>query len=394
MKLKKNKASINYPWTGNTPFGKVKIYKDTRQGKDQYKVAWTSERGRQRQGFTDEVEAHARAEEILTDLRKGMSFRNAVTATKAIQLAEYEKVLAEYGKTLGDAVTFFVRSQKALAHKKIAATDAVQEYLATVNRKGARSKRQHDTVRHVLLNFAKAFNKTLNEITVKELDLYLQGVSECGRTRNNHLGYLKTFWRWAQEWGGYLAEGKLEPCKIKNYLEKQSVVEVFTPEEMETLLNAATNELRPLLALGAFMGARTSELEGLKWEDLDFESKTVTLSPEITKCRRRRMAGMPPCLIAWLNTYAGEKKGPILKCDLQTTRSNVCDKTGVRWKKNGLRRSYISMRMAQKEWDASRVAKECGNSANVIETTYKQLVKPSEAEKWFSLWPKKTYSVT
>jgi hypothetical protein len=50
------------------------------------------------------------------------------------------------------------------------------------------------------------------------------------------------------------------------------------------------------------------------------------------------------------------------------------------WKRNALRHSFISYRVAQ-------VALEAGNSPQIIFSNYRELVKPADAVKWFGLVP-------
>jgi len=231
----------------------------------------------------------------------------------------------------------------------------------------------------------------LSHIKVGELDQYLKGVSTQGRTRNNHLNALRAFFKWAQEWGSYVPEGLLEISKLRAYKEVESEIELFTPAEMQKLLAMASDDLRPYLALGAFAGARSAELMRLKWEDIDLGAKTIHLGASITKTRRRRLARMPDNLVEWLQTHPGSRSGVIFDKPLQLsrTRLKLCEKIGLNWKKNALRRSYISYRMAQPEGDAVQVSKQCGNSVEMVETKYKELVSPSMAEEWFSLTPEK-----
>lgn len=59
---------------------------------------------------------------------------------------------------------------------------------------------------------------------------------------------------------------------------------------------------------------------------------------------------------------------------------------GVRWKKNALRHSYISHRLAITR-NKGQLAEECGNSEQVIQTNYKALVTPSAAARWFAITP-------
>ena len=58
----------------------------------------------------------------------------------------------------------------------------------------------------------------------------------------------------------------------------------------------------------------------------------------------------------------------------------------MRWKKNALRHSYISYRVAECA-DVARVADESGNSPAVIKSNYLKRVKPEQAKEWFGVLP-------
>jgi hypothetical protein len=62
------------------------------------------------------------------------------------------------------------------------------------------------------------------------------------------------------------------------------------------------------------------------------------------------------------------------------------DKDKMRWKKNALRHSYISYRVAECA-DVARVADESGNSPAVIKANYLKRVKPDQAKEWFGIVP-------
>ena len=69
---------------------------------------------------------------------------------------------------------------------------------------------------------------------------------------------------------------------------------------------------------------------------------------------------------------------------------SMARKAGVKWKKNALRHSYISYRLALMP-DTARVALECGNSPNIIFKHYRELVAPEQAQEWFNILPTGDY---
>ncbi len=59
------------------------------------------------------------------------------------------------------------------------------------------------------------------------------------------------------------------------------------------------------------------------------------------------------------------------------------------WKKNALRHSYISYRVAEVQ-DVPKVALEAGNSGQMIFQHYRELVQAKDAKEWFGIFPNKT----
>jgi integrase len=382
----KKTLSIQYPFSQKTPFGSVNIYRQCR-GRTRFFVTWTGEKGRRRAAFDREAEAHQRAEEIIDDFRKGVSLRSGITAAKAVRIAEYDKLLAGHNMSLGDAVRHFVAHLGSTAETRKDAMEGVREYLASFEEQSSRS-RNYSTARSICLRFGRAFGKTLDSITLRELDTYLRGVSDHGRTRNNHLDGLKTFFKWAQKWG-YMPAGEMPVNKLGAFKQGNIKIDIFAPDELRKLMNAAGESLLPYLVLGAFAGIRTAEIGRMNWDDIRLDERVILLDAAKTKTNRRRMPLICPNLAAWLALLKGDKTGPVR--DSQTKfhldRAEMCEKAGVTWKHNGLRKSYISYRMAQPDATSEQVAKQCGTSADMIEEYYKGLVAPSLAEGWFSMQP-------
>jgi len=63
-----------------------------------------------------------------------------------------------------------------------------------------------------------------------------------------------------------------------------------------------------------------------------------------------------------------------------------------KWKHNALRHSFISYRVAAIQ-NVAQVALEAGNSPQMIFRHYRELVRPADAVKWFSIMPEKPANV-
>lgn len=378
---------IEYPFTHKTKFGNIKIYRNGTPEKHEYIVSWTTAEGRQRKSFLDEVQAHQRADELIDDLEGGMAYRRDITAEKAMNIAFCEKLLEPYKASLLDAVNFFVASKVKKASLEVMAADAVVEYLKKFP---DQESRHYKTAKSHLTKFGRHFQKTLNKIVVTELDEYFKSISKVGKTQNGHLGYARTFFKWAQEYRQYLPDGKMEIDKIKPYPEKKKRPDLYEPEDLEKLMKATPDEMIPYMAIGAFAGVRSAEICRLNWDDLRYESKRIRCGPEITKTGSGRLPILHDNLVKWLDAYKGERTGkicPHIERDVHHYTRGIAEKAGLKWKKNALRKGYISSRMAQPDASVGVVAENCGNSPEVIKSNYQGLVMPEYAEKWFGIVP-------
>ena len=52
-------------------------------------------------------------------------------------------------------------------------------------------------------------------------------------------------------------------------------VDIPTPDEIKRIIHAATGRMRRLLIVAIFTGLRSSELRGLRWDDVDLEAKEL-----------------------------------------------------------------------------------------------------------------------
>lgn len=68
-------------------------------------------------------------------------------------------------------------------------------------------------------------------------------------------------------------------------------VAIFTPDEIAKLLAAATPDILPSVALGAFAGLRTAEVERLEWRDIDLAGGFIHTLPS----RPRTSTPWSPC---------------------------------------------------------------------------------------------------
>jgi integrase len=172
-------------------------------------------------------------------------------------------------------------------------------------------------------------------------------------------------------------------------------VEIFTSKEISALLEVAGPKMVPFLAIGAFAGLRTAEIERLNWSDVDFASGYIRVTAAQAKTGSRRLVPLMDNLRSWLLPYA-RGSGPIIELAnlangiqrlIRKFKSSNEQPAGrAKWKHNGLRHSFCSYRLAIVK-NAAQVALEAGNSPQMIFQHYRELVTEREANDWFSTIP-------
>ncbi len=397
----------------------VRVYRrHTPSGNYAYMVANYADGQRRRfDSYANEAAALAAADTLAKRLDARDYVAAAMTRDQAIEYATADQALKPYGitvsagavalagwlKDLGDglasvhaAVSFYKARHKVITKKPVA--DVVTELLKIKEARGASARYLQD-LRYRLNQFADAFKRDLCNVTTAQVQEWLDGHKLSPQGYTNFRRVLHLLFKFAVA-RGYAADnplGEVERVKVRN-----GDIEVFTPVEIARLLAAASPEYLPSLAIGAFAGLRSAEIERLEWKDIDLAARHIVVGASRAKTASRRIVPLQDNLAAWLGPYA-ERQGKVWpgghdafydaqQAIAQATAVEADEAKGIKtqkpveWKANALRHSYASYRFALTN-DAGRVAGELGNSAAVVHRHYRELVKPADAERWFNVRP-------
>ena len=247
--------------------------------------------------------------------------------------------------------------------------------------------------------FAEAFNVQLAAVTAGDLNEFLRGL-DCGsRSRNNYRLSITTLIRFCER-AGYLHKGAFDAAAIGKAKEVHEEIGIFTPQEIAKLLVAAApsqnqtgrrypegRAMLPLIALGAFAGLRTAEIERQRWEDINLERGFIRVTGAKLNTTQKRLVPIGENLRAWLMSFR-QDKGLVCVINRRTPDAiaQLATRAGVPWKHNALRHSFISYRCAETQ-DIAKTSFEAGNSPKMIHRHYRELVTPEQSAEWFAITP-------
>lgn len=135
-------------------------------------------------------------------------------------------------------------------------------------------------------------HEKLSKITVPAVRAYADTLRTEGRSPamvKKALTALGAILSDAQERGLATRNAVKEMRRRRNGAEKRSRrllevgVDIPTPEEMRAFLAALEGRWRPILLTAVFSGLRSSELRGLRWQDVDMEKGTITVRQRADK---------------------------------------------------------------------------------------------------------------
>ena len=192
------------------------------------------------------------------------------------------------------------------------------------------------------------------------------------RSRKNAHRLICNLFNFARRHGTFRGNSRRKSPEIEIEKPRTGKVEIFEPGEMKAVLEAADDADRPLLAIGAFAGLRTSELQRLTAEAVRLNQRSIVLEASDTKTGARRVVPILDNLAEWLAPFASHSRGEVQPAHVRQCPAwsfgKAAQRAGVEWKRNALRHSFISYRLAIIN-DVPKVAYEAGNSPRIISTT-------------------------
>lgn len=343
--------------------------------------------GRGRKFFKTRGEADAERKRQLTTLERHGREAVGLPQHELSDFIRSRKTLAGYGKTINDAVGFFVDHLERVRRCKTTVAQLADEVLEAKRRDGMSDAYLSD-LKIRLARFCRDFaNRPIASMTVEEIDNWLRSLEGSPKSRTNYRANIGVLFSYATKRRMLDSNPILHTAKPKL---PDNPPQIFAVDELRALLKAANHiapEVVPMLAIGAFAGLRDAEIKRLDWSEVDLVRSHIEVKAKKAKSARRRLVEMQPNLREWLRPFSG-MTGRLLPTGYRGSLDRVRKAASLaKWPQNGLRHSFASYRLAACH-DAPRVAGELGHtSPQMLYSTYRELVFSEEAERYWKLVP-------
>ncbi len=369
---------------------KVRKYSDSNRPHLKFVVNYREAGKRKRSFFESKEQANSFAAYKNAELkRNGIEHSEFPTAIRVMAQEAVEQ-LQPFKKTIADAVRHYVAYLKA-NDRSCTATQLVEELLKAKKADGVSERHLRD-IRSRLSVFAEKFDgRMVATITSKEIDEWLRSLPVAPLTRNHYRQLAVLAFNFAVDCNYAVTNPAMRAAKAKVVGEAPGILSI---SEAARLLETATPDVLPYLAIGLFAGLRPAEIDRLDWSEIDFESSLIEVKAAKSKTAQRRFVTIQPNLREWL-------------LPLHQHRGNVTPQNGFRqsferaraaagindWPENALRHSFASYHLAHFK-NAAATALELGHhDSRITFAHYRELVKPKEAARYWNIKPEASSKV-
>jgi integrase/recombinase XerD len=345
-------------------------------------------------------EAQTKAEQMrIARKNEGLSAISLPTVDR-LDYERARQILSPLGMTLSQAAEFCRKHLQVIKQK--ASVDVVVAELLAIKEKDGRSLRYLRDLRVRLNRFAGSEifkSRLIHDIEANEIDDWLRALAGGSVNRRNYRRLLSVLFSFALK-RNYLLKNPVKDVEIPTV--KPTKPGILSVAEAGALLEAATPEFLPAIALGLFAGLRPeSEIWRLSWENINLEEGLIDVAHS-KNTAGHRFVKIEPNLASWLAPYS-RNSGPICLVDepyfrrVRETRGRAIASLEAKglpagnlqvWPNDCLRHCYASYHCTQ-FGDSRKTSQEMGHSGDltVFNYHYRNRVKPSDAQAYWQLVP-------
>jgi integrase len=343
--------------------------------------------GQGRKFFKTRAEAEAARLQQITSLQRHGREAVGLPQRELSDFITAKSKLAEHGKTINDATDFYLDHLERVLRCKTTVSQLAAELLEA-KRNEKRSAVYLRDLRNRLAVFCRDFgDQRIASVSTPEISNWIRNLTGAPQTRRNFRTIISVLFGYAVQ-RGMLDSNPISRVKVPKPADKAP--EIFSVDQLQALLNTAhakAPDVIPMLAIGAFAGLREAEIKRLDWTEINLRRGYVEVKAEKAKTAKRRIVRIQPNLAQWLAPYS-MMSGLVVPVNARKKLDTVRRAAELEhWSRNGLRHSFASYRYAATN-DAATVAAELGHSTTgMLFNTYRELVLPEEAERYWKIIP-------
>lgn len=241
------------------------------------------------------------------------------------------------------------------------------------------------TIRHAVKKLIKKRERVpIDRITLTDVEAFLNGYGP--HYRKVLRSRLSTWFKFAM--GPGRAYCRFNPCTALERIRAEiKPPRIFTYKEMEALLKWLPKNPAPFgwFVLSTFCGLRPDEARKTEKGMVNFDEGWIRVEAQTTKVAQRRVVYPIAGAMTLLKRAIKKSKLPMKKKALTEAQRDMRAVIGLKeWPQDVTRHTAASLWIALEE-DIASVAKNLGNSENILKSRYKALVTRAEAEKLWSL---------
>jgi len=317
-----------------------------------------------------------------------------------IMAQECDDKLNAFGKTIADATAHFIAHLQTIK-KSCKVAELMDEVIAA--KKKACGKKQRPASEDYILDldvrlgrFVKDFGERIvATITPLEIEDWLTGLKDertgghlSPQSRGNYARVLSVAF-------GYAVKRRYAPANPIKEIQKATSdgkPGILTVEQTAALLEKASPEILPYIAIGAFAGLRAKEIERLDWRDISFEENEIAVSSE-NKTGERHVDILPN-LREWLLPVR-KHSGKVMPDNFRKHFDQAREAAGItEWPDNALRHSFASYHLKHFGNDGlTKLQMGHWRDSDVLFGHYRRAVTRRNAERYWSVKPTETKKV-
>ena len=253
-----------------------------------------------------------------------------------------------------------------------------EEFAAEYMELYASQKRSWVRDRSAIKHFNEFFKgKILSAITPDLIERYKATRKDAGAnpaTINRELACLKTIFNIAILWG------KLDssPAKqIRRFPVNNIREKILSDDEMRRLVDAGSNQIKPIIIMALSTGMRRNEILGLRWKDVHFDGKYIFI--EFSKSGKTRQIPMNDLIVETLRGlprasefvfYNPKREIRISLFAVRDAFLRACEKAKIKGLSFHDLRHCAASAMVRKGIDLVTVSKILGHSSIIMTMRY------------------------